>query len=177
MGVARPYLTLVENGALNQVCSQCFTEALDGLRGCLGCNVVKYCSTVCQSQAWESIHKKECRILRRLPQIPPTPVRGLIQLLLRKKVAGSASDPCWVRLEGHDMELKGNNRWDEILLQATAAIEWTASPREYMESAVNALCRVSSTSPPFLAACQCVLDGDQCISSHTRRWYCGRPLS
>jgi SET and MYND domain-containing protein len=176
LGITNPYLAIVENGALNQVCSQCFTEAPDGLKGCLGCSTVKYCSTACQSRAWESIHKKECRILRKLPQVPPTPVRGLMQLLLRKKVAGSASDPCWVRLEGHDMELKSNNRWDEIVLQATAAVEWTASPREYMESALDALCRVSFISPPFLAAGLYILDGHQRVSSHARRWHCCWPL-
>ena len=143
IGINNPFLIVVENGALDRVCSQCLTEITNGLKRCTACRVVHYCSVSCQFTAWKSIHKEECRILKKLPQIPPTAVRGLMQLLLRKVIAGSAADLRWLQLESHTTELRRSKRWDEIVLQAKAAVEWTASPQEYMELSVDLLCRVS----------------------------------
>jgi SET and MYND domain-containing protein len=149
IGIAEPYLLVVELAALDRVCSQCFTAAPNGLKRCGACKIVQYCSAACQSTAWKSIHKEECRIFRKLPRAPSTAVRALMQLLLRGVVAGGSSDPRWVRLESHTSELQRNNRWDDILLQAKVAVEWTASPNEYMESVVNVICRVSFGPPSF----------------------------
>jgi hypothetical protein len=167
LGINDPYLVVVENEALGRVCSQCLTEAPNSLKRCTGCKVVQYCSVTCQSRAWKSIHKEECRVFKKLPQVAPTAVRGLMQLLLRKAVSGGSSDPRWVRLEGHEMQLRQNNRWDDIVLQAKAAVEWTSSPREYMESAVNVLCRVSFESPLLQKYTYRFPDGNECISGNT----------
>jgi hypothetical protein len=127
IGIGDPFLVIVENGALDRVCSQCLREAQNGLKRCTACKVAQYCSVACQSAAWKSVHKDECKILKKLPHIPPTVVRGLIQLLLRKEIGGSIPDTGWVELESHTTELQRSKRWDEIVLQARAAVEWTAS--------------------------------------------------
>lgn len=144
--ISNPFLVVVENAALDRVCSQCLSEAQNGLKRCTACKVVQYCSVACQSAAWKSIHKEECRIYKKLPRVAPTAVRGVIQLLLRKEISGNSQDACWAGLEGHVTELQRHNRWDKILLQAKAAVEWTASPQTYMEPVINVLCRVSSKS-------------------------------
>lgn len=143
IGISNPLLVVVENAALGQVCSQCLTEARNGLKQCTGCKVAQYCSVACQSTAWKSIHKKECQIFNKLPRVPPTAVRGVMQLLLRKAISRDAPDSRWIRLESHVTELQRHNRWDEIILQAKAALEWTSSSPELMELAINVLCRVS----------------------------------
>jgi hypothetical protein len=144
--ISNPFLVVVENAALDRVCSQCLSEAQNSLKRCTACKVVQYCSVACQSAAWKSIHKEECRIYKKLPRVPPTAVRGMMQLLLRKEISGDTRDSRWAGLEGHVTELQRHNRWDEIVLQAKAAVEWTASPQTYMEPAINLLCRVSSKS-------------------------------
>lgn len=143
--IAKPFLIVVENAALDRVCSECLFESENGLKRCTGCKVVQYCSTACQAAAWKAIHKEECKIYRKLPQIAPTAVRGLIQLLLRKEI-GTSPDPRWAGLEGHVAELQKQKQWDEIVLQAKAAVEWTKSPQTCMETAINMLCRVSHAS-------------------------------
>lgn len=142
IGISNPFLIVVENAALDRVCSECLFETPGSLKRCTACKVAQYCSVTCQSVAWKSIHKEECRIYKKLPQVAPTAVRGLIQLLLRKEISALAPDSRWAELEGHAAELQKHNRWDEIVLQARAAVEWTASPQSYMEPAVHVLCRV-----------------------------------
>lgn len=148
INLKNPFLILAENAALSQICSQCLYPQAP-LKRCTGCKVVNYCSTTCQTAAWKSGHKAECPIYKKLPAIPPTPVRGLMNLLLRKEIGG-ASDERWVGLEGHVEDLKRGKRWDEIILQAKAAVEFTKSPASCMEPAINILCRVRSPlSPPY----------------------------
>lgn len=145
IAISDPLLMLVENAALDRVCSHCLTEPRNGgVKQCTGCKATEYCSVACQSAAWKSIHKMECRIFKKLPRVAPTAVRALIQLLIRKVISGDASDSRWTRLESHRTELKGNDHeWDEIVMEAKAALEWTSSPPELLESAINVLCRVS----------------------------------
>jgi len=147
INLKNPFLILAENAALSQICSQCL-YAKAPLKRCTGCKVVNYCSTTCQTAAWKSGHKAECSIYKKLPAIPPTPVRGLMNLLLRKEIGG-ASDERWVSLEGHVEDLKRGKRWDEIILQAKAAVEFTKSPASCMDPAINILCRVSPFHSPL----------------------------
>jgi hypothetical protein len=167
VGISNPFLIVVENAALDRVCSECLFEAPRSLKRCTACKVVQYCSVACQSAAWKSIHKEECRIYKKLPQIAPTAVRGLMQLLLRKEISAVAPDSRWAELEGHATELQKNTRWDEIVLQAKAAVEWTASPQSYMEPAVLVLCRVCLESFLSQTCTDELPDGNQCFPRNT----------
>ncbi|KAI4731881.1 SET domain-containing protein [Aureobasidium sp. EXF-10728] len=86
-------------------CSGCQSEgeALT-VKACTGCKKVKYCSKVCQKQAWTRYHKRECKILRD-PSLPPLPssVRAALQLAcLMDSDAVSEEDKAGVRrLEAH----------------------------------------------------------------------------
>lgn len=79
-----------------------------------------------------------------MPGVPPTAVRGLIQLCLRGlDKAGPEISPAWMDLESHLNELQRSKRWDEIVLQSTAAVEYSKAPKNWIEWATNLLCRVS----------------------------------
>jgi SET and MYND domain-containing protein len=140
-----PYLLVVEREALEKVCSFCLIEAalLDSpLKRCSACKVPRYCSSDCQKKDWTSVHQKECPVLKNLSDIPPTPVRALIQVLLWHR-QGNSLDPRWAGLESHVDDLKRDTkRWDEIVLQTKAAVEFSKSPSDRIDVAIQVLCRV-----------------------------------
>ena len=77
--IANPYIVVVEKASLNTICSECLLEA-EKLKRCARCKVPQYCSTTCQKMAWTSIHRLECSVLAKMPDVPPTPVRALSML-------------------------------------------------------------------------------------------------
>jgi hypothetical protein len=150
--ISDPYIITVENGALNRVCSFCFIEA-GALRKCSGCKIDRYCSKKCQEASWHKIHKLECATLKKLPGIPPTPVRALMQVLLKRNSA--TANPRWAGLEAHQNELMQHRRWDEILLEAKAASTYVPGWSDKLEIAVAVTCRVSHICafPRFTSTC------------------------
>ncbi|KAI4804972.1 SET domain-containing protein [Aureobasidium sp. EXF-8846] len=87
-------------------CPGCQTEGeIVGVKACTGCKKVRYCSKVCQKQAWTRYHKQECKLLKD-PKLPPIPssVRAALQLaFLMDSDAVSEEDKAGVRrLEAHD---------------------------------------------------------------------------
>jgi hypothetical protein len=74
--IANPYIVVVEKASLDKVCSQCLLE-IEQLKRCARCKVAQYCSTACQKEAWNSMHRLECSALAKMPDVPPTPVRAL----------------------------------------------------------------------------------------------------
>lgn len=153
----------MENVALDRVCSQCLYQK-ESLKRCTGCKTVQYCSPRCQSKAWKASHKVECGIYKKLHAIPATPVRGLMELLVRKELDGESSAK-WAGLEGHADSLKKQKRWKEIMMQAKASVEFTDSPSGIVDSTINILCRVS-LAPYTSYALLTILDDNQCISTH-----------
>jgi len=148
--LSSPYLLVVEKEALENVCSFCLIEASSvdmPLKRCSACRVPRYCSSECQKKDWTAVHQKECPVLKKLPDIPPTPVRALMQLLLRHR-HGTSLDPRWAGLESHVDDLRRDRkRWDEIVLQAQAAVGFSKSPQDQIEVAVQILCRVCTSFP------------------------------
>ncbi|CAL3966264.1 unnamed protein product [Diplocarpon coronariae] len=141
-----PNLLLVENNSLSRVCSFCIQEA-QTMKRCSACKTPYYCQKACQNRHWRQIHSRECGILKKLPDVPPTAVRSLIVMLLRKKeTLDSDEDGDWKALESHIGELQGDRKWEEILLQARAGIEFTNFGAERMEEAVRWLCVMSTNA-------------------------------
>jgi SET and MYND domain-containing protein len=68
-----------------------------------------------------------------------------MNLIVRKEI-GTTPDPRWAGLEGHADSLKKQKRWDEVVLQAKAAIEFTKSPESNLESGINVLCRMTTNA-------------------------------
>ena len=144
--IPSPYILIVERASLSTVCSQCLAVA-QKMQRCARCKVPYYCSTSCQTEAWRSMHRWECKILRAMPDVPPTPVRALMQILLTHSF-GIAPDPRWKDLKSNQRELAQTPRWADILLQATGAVQYSKFPNgpASMQLAVGVLCRVSQTS-------------------------------
>ena len=138
--ISDPYIITVQNAALGQVCSFCFVST-EALKKCSGCKVDQYCSITCQQASWKKVHKQECAILKKLPKVPPTPVRALMQVLLKRNSA--AEIPPWTSLEAHREELMKHMRWDAIVLQAKAASSYVPGWSDKLEIVVAVACRVS----------------------------------
>ena len=161
ISVSQPLLILVENDSLSSICSYCFlspnltSAAQNPLKRCAGCKLPHYCSIVCQKADWTVSHSKVCGILKKILQCPPTPVRALMQMLLKHKY-GKASDPRWKRLGSHMSEFRGQaERWGEFMVQARGAIEFAKVDVGLMEMAVQLLCRVRTFSHLHIFSNQC----------------------
>jgi hypothetical protein len=83
------------------------------------------------------------------------------------------SQPPWAHIKAHIPEIKSQKeKWENIVLQARAAVEWTKSPDSYMNPAAEVLCLVSclisyiwsNLDMPTYSS----LDGDQRISCNAR---------
>ncbi|PBP21596.1 SET and MYND domain-containing protein 2 [Diplocarpon rosae] len=142
-----PNLLLVERDSLSRVCSFCIQEC-QSMKRCSACKIPYYCHKSCQNRHWREIHSQECRLLRKLPDVPPTAVRSLIVMLLKNKdQLDSGEEMDWTALESHFEELQQDRkRWEEILMQARAGIEFTKSEAERMGEAVRWLCVLSTNA-------------------------------
>lgn len=148
--ISEPFLLVVEKDALEKVCSYCLIESdTSSLKRCTGCKVVRYCTPACQKTDWKLIHKNECSLLQKLPGIPPTPVRALYQAALRYMRPSFELDSRSAGLEHHSKELrKDMKRWDEIVLQAKGALEFSKTPADKMDTVTRLLCIVGLYTPP-----------------------------
>ncbi|TVY18552.1 SET domain and MYND-type zinc finger protein 6 [Lachnellula arida] len=148
--ISSPFLIVVEKDALEKVCSYCLIESgpsSSSLKKCTGCKVVRYCTPACQKADWKVIHKNECSLLQRLPGIPPTPVRALYQALLRYVRPAFELDERSAGLEHHVGDLKRDRkRWDEIVLQAKGALEFSKTPADKMDMVTRLLCIMATNA-------------------------------
>ncbi|KAI1329138.1 SET domain-containing protein [Xylariaceae sp. FL0255] len=128
------------------------------LKACTACRSVYYCSQACQRADWNLVHKAECKVFRRVKtgghDFLPTPVRGLVQVLLRPGLEAAVRE-----LEGHEEEFRrtgegdaggdeGGGFWGDAQLQARAALHYLgreANPRSLGE-AVSILCKLKVNS-------------------------------
>ncbi|KAI0483209.1 hypothetical protein GGR56DRAFT_670995 [Xylariaceae sp. FL0804] len=126
-----------------------------GLRACTGCRAVAYCSVACQRADWGAGHRAECKVFGRVRAAGhdalPTPVRALVQALVRPEVL----DAC-AALEGHVDDFRrsgsggGSGGWADLELQARAALHYVgagagAGPAD-LASAVEILCKLQVNS-------------------------------
>jgi SET and MYND domain-containing protein len=91
----------------------------------------------------------------------PTPVRGVMQLLLRAGMnvngfyQGNGKDREWKKLESHEERFKGDKeRWEDIVLQARGAMGFSGlgESEERLGDAVGLLCRVRSPFPSSISS-------------------------
>ncbi|KAI1213976.1 uncharacterized protein F4807DRAFT_207617 [Annulohypoxylon truncatum] len=105
--------------------------AVASVRACTACRITYYCSTACQRASWDLVHGRgECKAYKRAriqaakegcPAVPPTPVRTLMQVLLRPEMLEAAYE-----MEGHegqDRTAPGTSVL-EMMLQVRAALDW-----------------------------------------------------
>ncbi|KAI2462831.1 hypothetical protein F4781DRAFT_441657 [Annulohypoxylon bovei var. microspora] len=95
------------------------------VRACTGCRVSHYCSVACQKRDWRLVHGNgECAAFKAASapaaaQILPSPVRALVQVLLRPDMREAVAE-----MEGHadKTRVAPGTLAGEMMLQVTAAL-------------------------------------------------------
>ncbi|RCI07845.1 hypothetical protein L249_5811 [Ophiocordyceps polyrhachis-furcata BCC 54312] len=124
----RPLLALPVTPLLERVCSHCLRPGKP--RGCSRCRAAFYCDAACQEAAWAAVHGRECKALRRAvhdgnnsgggdgdapaSRRLPTPVRALVQVLVRPEVESALGS-----LRAH-RPASGDRRLADLLVMARA---------------------------------------------------------
>ncbi|KKK12381.1 hypothetical protein P175DRAFT_0467687 [Aspergillus ochraceoroseus IBT 24754] len=138
--IQSPFVAVLDTQRLEDTCSGCFgrkqleDEAIS-LRGCTGCQVVKYCDRTCQAKDWKSGHSLECSIFQKLtPRVLPNNARAVLRMVLRsgrKKYTSQESD-LFVQLETHIREIRDENpaQWERIALSSKAVKAYSGTDME-----------------------------------------------
>ncbi|KAI0008921.1 hypothetical protein F4779DRAFT_641288 [Xylariaceae sp. FL0662B] len=142
-------IAITDSAQLSQTCNYCLSVTA-GVRACAGCRTAAYCTPACQKADWARVHRHECKVFRRVRaegrhEVLPTPVRALVQVLLRADVRAAMAD-----LEGHVELVHGADpkAMADIELQAMAALHYMdreASARN-MAEAVEISCKLRVNS-------------------------------
>ncbi|CAJ0760571.1 22573_t:CDS:10 [Entrophospora sp. SA101] len=78
-----PYIAVVDDENLAKFCSNCFSKSEKILR-CASCNMNCYCSKECQRKDW-IFHQQECKTVKKVQRKPPTIIRLISRILMRRK--------------------------------------------------------------------------------------------
>ena len=146
-----PLVVIPSGPTARSICSQCLMPRRP-VKACTGCKAIAYCGTTCQKAHWSLIHRLECRAFKRVKSKAgldwlPTPVRSVVQLLLRWTEDGVAATV--ERLESNLEGFKSNKIWADIELQALAACTYAGweTTSENLDLVSALLCKVSPSKP------------------------------
>ncbi|KAI1757094.1 SET domain-containing protein [Xylaria castorea] len=152
-----PSIAIPDSPHLSTTCSGCLLPATLGsdppstsqpariVRACTGCRTVAYCSPACQRLDWTiGGHKAECKVFKRVRaeghDFLPTPVRALVQALLRPEMNAAIGE-----LEGHVDRFRRESvkLWADMELQAMAALHYLGreTNAKSMAEAIEILCK------------------------------------
>lgn len=146
-----PVLVLPDGPSSKVVCNHCLAHGIKP-RACSGCKAIVYCSPSCQKANWVLIHKQECKAYRRVRDSVktdwlPTPVRALVQILLRYEEEGirTAIENLESNLSSFE---KRKDLWKDIDLQAVAGVTYSgkAETDEELSLARNLLCKIQTNA-------------------------------
>lgn len=121
---SKPSIAIPDSLHLDQTCNHCLSVTAK-VRACAGCKTVAYCGPACQKADWALVHKGECKVFQRVRaeghDILPTPVRALVQMLLRNDMLDAARE-----MESHadHFRAQGGKTLDDFQLQAMAALHY-----------------------------------------------------
>ncbi|KAI0193199.1 hypothetical protein EV127DRAFT_479042 [Xylaria flabelliformis] len=152
-----PSIAIPDSPHLSTTCSGCLLPATPGsdppsasqparvVRACTGCRTVAYCSPACQRLDWTTGgHKAECKIFKRVRaeghDFLPTPVRALVQVLLRPEMGAAMGE-----LEGHVDKFRRDpgKLSADMELQAMAALHYLGreTNAKSLAEAIEILCK------------------------------------
>ncbi|KAI0466459.1 SET domain-containing protein [Xylaria cf. heliscus] len=152
-----PSIAIPDSPHLSTTCSGCLLPATSGsdptstsqstrvVRACTGCRTVAYCSPTCQRLDWTAGgHKAECKVFKRVRaeghDFLPTPVRALVQVLLRPEMSAAIGE-----LEGHVDRFRRDSGklWADMELQAMAALHYLGreTNARSLAEAIEILCK------------------------------------
>ncbi|KAI0908892.1 hypothetical protein F4823DRAFT_460308 [Ustulina deusta] len=152
-----PSIAIPDSPHLSTTCSGCLLPATPGssppstsqparaVKACTGCRAVAYCSPACQKLDWTTGgHKAECKVFKRVRaeghDSLPTPVRALVQVLLRPDMSVAI-----VEMQGHvdRFRRESGKLWADMELQAMAALHYLGRERngKSLAGAIEILCK------------------------------------
>ncbi|KAI1488256.1 hypothetical protein F5X96DRAFT_671861 [Biscogniauxia mediterranea] len=156
-------IAISDSRQLGQTCSWCLSSSSSSslgpsttttvLRACTGCRTAAYCSAGCQRADWRrGAHKAECEVFRRVRGEGrdgaglPTPVRALVQVLLRPGLRAAVAG----ELEGHVDAFRRDRPavWRDMEVQAMGALHYAGmetTPRT-LAGAIEILCKLQVNS-------------------------------
>ncbi|KAF1911545.1 hypothetical protein BDU57DRAFT_92613 [Ampelomyces quisqualis] len=170
----RPLIGSLDTQYLLDTCANCYvwTEgAATGTRlyvpegiqvqKCGGCHRFRYCSKICQKEAWSRGHKHECKSLRSLVNRDlPKAVLACMELLTRRK-HGLISEDEWTlvcQLQTHIDDFKCTGTYENIELMAMGASQFSLTQdmfnkdfvaHMYARILTNALTLITPTLDPL----------------------------
>lgn len=144
-----PILVLPNGPSAKVVCNHCLAHNVP-TKACTGCKAVVYCGAACQKANWGLIHKWECKVFKRVKASAdqdwlPTPVRALVQVLLRWD-ADEDLRAAFGRLEGNvDRFRSREDVWKDVGLQAYGGMAYAGRKEtdNELHMARDILCKVS----------------------------------
>ncbi|KAI0539258.1 hypothetical protein GGR58DRAFT_465025 [Xylaria digitata] len=152
-----PSIAIPDSPHLSTTCSGCLLPStLDSdppstsqparvVRACTGCRTVAYCSPACQKRDWTiGGHKAECKVFKRVRaeghDFLPTPVRALVQVLLRPDMSAAMAE-----MQGHVDKFRheSGKLWADMDLQAMAALHYLGreANAQNLAEAIEILCK------------------------------------
>lgn len=144
-----PILVLPNGPSAKIVCNHCLAHNVP-TKACTGCKAVVYCGAACQKANWGLIHKLECKVFKRVKASAdqdwlPTPVRALVQVLLRWDT-DEGLRAAFGRLEGNvDRFRSREDVWKDVGLQAYGGMAYAGRKEtdNELNMARDILCKVS----------------------------------
>ncbi|KAI1093697.1 hypothetical protein F5B19DRAFT_117151 [Rostrohypoxylon terebratum] len=169
-----PTVAIPDSARLSQTCSHCLKPsahllntlhfphgtgvprgAVPKLHACTGCRMSWYCGVACQRADWKLVHGKgECKAFKEscehaaktgTPPEVPTPVRALLQVLLRPEMRAAVFE-----MEGHEDEerVAPGTRPFEMALQVRVAVEWAGLElnNKNLSMGMDATCKLQVNS-------------------------------
>lgn len=128
-----PALALPDSPTLHLTCSYCLRIDVD-VRACTGCGGAYYCSKPCQRADWALAHKRgECKAFQKVRadagggnkgRVLPTPVRALIQMLVRPDLATARAELGRLVEQWDPSRDATPDEYDDMKLQAMAALKY-----------------------------------------------------
>lgn len=182
----RPLIAVLDNARIEDTCSWCFSwtelPVLSGagvnqapkVNWCTGCKKVKYCSKRCQSQAWKTEHKRECKIFAAQPESIPNTVVAVMRML---EGLNTKSDlhKAILDMQTHrdDFEKAGGKKWEAMQLMAHTALKFLGGKESAfkLEPTKMAMCMVMCNSSrlvtPTFDPLGLALDPRTCVINHS----------
>lgn len=142
--IHNPALAAISTPELTEICYNCYAGSEPAaendysigqhrdarLQICTGCRVARFCGKSCQTKAWRSFHKHECKMFVRLESkgTLPESARAVLRFVLQHD-NDLLSDGIWTEvlsLESHLDELKNNgDDWAALNLMTKACKEYS----------------------------------------------------
>ncbi|KAK5624489.1 hypothetical protein RRF57_000204 [Xylaria bambusicola] len=152
-----PSIAIPDSPHLSTTCTGCLLPSSAGseppstaqpvraVKACTGCRTVAYCSPACQKLDWTTGgHKAECKVFKRVRaeghDFLPTPVRALVQALLRLEISTAMEE-----MQGHvdRFRRESGKLWSDMELQAMAALHYLGreTNTKSLAEAIEILCK------------------------------------